>query len=664
MYGYTPNEIRVEVTECQICKEMPTFWGNQGSLWSFGKDKDKAFREIGFTPYQTSFKELGTAPSSQDRDTNLLHPRGDRNHRREPPPGLRGRDLTTSGEGQGSAPTTRKPVSEKQDTRGPRKDGNRTREAPTDERAPERSFLEEKSIHGASEPPAADTTNFEINSLQQFSDLIHRRLRRTCHRSQDRILAECYNSVARETIKLAFDILSPHLESQKALAKAVEACEEKMNVQSIEHSNALDEQRLQFEEAKAQAIKDKDEQWEQITSNQKRMHANAIAELNDKIAQQIKDLKYWSDQAAESDRRVETLEVVVARKNEELAAREESIDRRDRKICDHENTITQKEKDIVKKDKDIAKKDKEIGKKDNAIAKHNFEVEELCRDYENQMKEKKRKFDLEKATLKSNQTLALENLRETHRGEMKQQEEKNTGMLESLRLSLEETKRSAESDMKQKIKEHDAMVEKLSEEHTARVNSLRHDLGEARRTADYNLNQKIEEHRDMVERLSQEHKLAISTLKQANSMALQQQKQEYELATREIHSDRQELNSALLARDNKKYQAALFQTHGLPRKTDDQIRNSFAGIQQLVEDLGRLTWTKDQPTWTEQLLQKAGNQRASRELKRAIVQDAIWAILFKFVFSSPFRIFGEAGRLLEQQWVEHSGESMYPLALD
>ncbi len=164
----------------------------------------------------------------------------------------------------------------------------------------------------------------------------------------------------------------------------------------------------------------------------------------------------------------------------------------------------------------------------------------------------------------------------------------------------------------------------------------------------------------MVQKLSEEHEAAISVIERANETMLQKQKDEFELATKAILSDRQELNSALFARDNKKHQAALFQTHGLPRKTDDQIRNSFAGIQQLVEDLGRLTWKADQPTWTKLMLQDAGNQSVSRELRRAIVQDVIWTILFNFVFSSPFRIFGEAGRALEQQWVEHSGESTCP----
>jgi len=62
----------------------------------------------------------------------------------------------------------------------------------------------------------------------------------------------------------------------------------------------------------------------------------------------------------------------------------------------------------------------------------------------------------------------------------------------------------------------------------------------------------------------------------------------------------------------------------------------------------------------------SGNQR---KLKKQILQDSLWIILYTTIFSSPFRIFGDEGRALETQWSDafgrdRSGLSSQPPLLD
>ena len=116
--------------------------------------------------------------------------------------------------------------------------------------------------------------------------------------------------------------------------------------------------------------------------------------------------------------------------------------------------------------------------------------------------------------------------------------------------------------------------------------------------------------------------------------------------------DIEELNDALLTRDDEIYQSMVFTASGLPQMPDDKIRDSFLQIQQMVEELGRRPWKQGQQLWPQLLLQESSKRHPANMVRKAIVQDMIWSILFQNVFCSPFRVFGDAGKKLEDNWNE------------
>jgi len=110
-----------------------------------------------------------------------------------------------------------------------------------------------------------------------------------------------------------------------------------------------------------------------------------------------------------------------------------------------------------------------------------------------------------------------------------------------------------------------------------------------------------------------------------------------------------------LRREVNAYSSALLARDDFKPMLDDQIKTKFLDIARDVDALARLEWKVDQKQWLDGVLQRlSANQR---RLKKQILQDSIWVLLYEYIFCSPFRIFGEEGQSLEKQWSEQCGSS-------
>ena len=115
-------------------------------------------------------------------------------------------------------------------------------------------------------------------------------------------------------------------------------------------------------------------------------------------------------------------------------------------------------------------------------------------------------------------------------------------------------------------------------------------------------------------------------------------------------------SGALLTRDIKEF--SLLEMAELKVLSDGEIGDRFSGLSQEVDRLSRLDWNPNPKHWTKQIVQVfSSNDRAFR---KQILQDQIWCLLREFIFCSPFRVFGDEGRLLETQWNERCGRGKYP----
>ncbi|KAJ9663049.1 hypothetical protein H2198_001041 [Neophaeococcomyces mojaviensis] len=249
----------------------------------------------------------------------------------------------------------------------------------------------------------------------------------------------------------------------------------------------------------------------------------------------------------------------------------------------------------------------------------------------------------------------LSNLQEAH---LKEQQEQSNHFEQLLQ------------DHEKMANQKDQEFERMRSDHVVELEALKANLREQktrnqkvdqmRQRSETKVAQLTQEHEATLSRLSQEQKAKEAQLIQDHAVALSQlsQKQKTREAqlttehTRKMNSLSKELQNscvALFARDDNAYTASLFNVV-IKREPDEQIKARFLDVVQLVDDLGRLMWKHDRKIWTDQELYKLGTNHNQRLLKKSILQDTIWTILLKYVYCSPFRVFGEEGEILEKEW--------------
>ena len=145
---------------------------------------------------------------------------------------------------------------------------------------------------------------------------------------------------------------------------------------------------------------------------------------------------------------------------------------------------------------------------------------------------------------------------------------------------------------------------------------------------------------------------------QRDNLVLQHQR-----ATQQLNRQVAELNAALVTRDDEVYCSEGIRTPRLPQKSDGKLRESFVELEELVDYLGRLPWSPNSQLWPEHDLQRMGGQQGLRGLKKAIVQDLVWCLLYQYVFASPFRLFGAQGIAIEREWLKSCGQGEHSLSM-
>ena len=212
---------------------------------------------------------------------------------------------------------------------------------------------------------------------------------------------------------------------------------------------------------------------------------------------------------------------------------------------------------------------------------------------------------------------------------------------------------SAISRKDEHISYAERQMRQAEEEHRSKAETLR-------QSHDREISQLLQSHEATVHDLNQKHTAERSGLVETHKEKAKQLVLRHKQSTERLRQEVQELNAALLTRDDEIYQGGIFNAPSLPRKPDDKIKNSFVEIQQMVEDISRLDWKAEQDLWTEELFHTIGNRHVPRMVKNAILQDAIWSLLYRYIFCSPFRIFGDVGQELEKEWNEQCGKGTHP----
>lgn len=123
-------------------------------------------------------------------------------------------------------------------------------------------------------------------------------------------------------------------------------------------------------------------------------------------------------------------------------------------------------------------------------------------------------------------------------------------------------------------------------------------------------------------------------------------KKEFAAQDARLRGDIESLNGALLARDR------------FTPITDHELESRFSDLVEDIDQLARPEWDFNQAEWTDNLLNRLSKN--PKRLKKELLQDSLWMILYENIFCSPFRVFGEEGRKLEAQWNDAFGEGLLP----
>jgi hypothetical protein len=86
---------------------------------------------------------------------------------------------------------------------------------------------------------------------------------------------------------------------------------------------------------------------------------------------------------------------------------------------------------------------------------------------------------------------------------------------------------------------------------------------------------------------------------------------------------------------------------------DCDLTAQFAAVTRQVQDFADLEWDEScEATWPFSNAQLSEIHEANtRKLKKAIIQNTLWILLYKHVFQTPFTLLGVEGTELDKDWV-------------
>jgi hypothetical protein len=229
-------------------------------------------------------------------------------------------------------------------------------------------------------------------------------------------------------------------------------------------------------------------------------------------------------------------------------------------------------------------------------AAHETELQTQQTNYEGQLRQQKR-----------NHIDKVQKLKDDHLEKQTQLETRSAAERDRLKDTIKDLKKQHADDLSELKLTHAREIGKIDDEHEAVVTQLKTQRDQIEKKT------KLEWQED-VKRLKQEWQDDVKGLKQ------------------NIES----VNKILFARER------------FTPMPDRVLGEKFSSLVHDVQNLARQTWRSDQLVWSDSVMRSV--TKNPPRLREQLLQDGIWWILHDCVFCSPFRMFGDEGRLLEERW--------------
>jgi hypothetical protein len=249
---------------------------------------------------------------------------------------------------------------------------------------------------------------------------------------------------------------------------------------------------------------------------------------------------------------------------------------------------------------------------------------------------------------------------------------------------LEEHKKKMEAShasiIAQMVKKRESEAERIQAEHDEEVEQLKSTISEYKTKWEevehhhqQEINQLREKHEVEIIELRKDHSVELGRLEAAREIQkkkfkeeLQQMEMKQEQREEEFVKEKSaigrifEEKTAEIRQANATLQNRLLERDGYKGLTDTELRDGkdvkgqapvqgFVPFANRVETLAGVDWKNNRKAWPNGALLVLNKNE--KRLKRRILGDLIWNLLFQHIFCSPFRVLGEEGKILENDWL-------------
>lgn len=280
----------------------------------------------------------------------------------------------------------------------------------------------------------------------------------------------------------------------------------------------------------------------------------------------------------------------------------------------------------------------------------------------------------------------MEKLKYQHKSEMDEETQRLLNENERIKVYYEEQLRTVQqqekrryeqtiSSLKQQLTEEhwkwDTHVRGLKDTHEARIKELQAGFVEQMKDEyDKHVQQMLQEKERYEEMMKKHYSDAARTKLEAEQEKLrlreqvqieqerlqeEQGRREKELKRQEIHLTQKHTHEIFQLRTvTEELKQGLFHRKHFKGLRDRDLANQFRSIVGQVQDFANVEWDSrlalNWPFSEHQLLDL--HRENTRKLKKQIIQNTLWVLLYNHIFVSPFRILGLEGRDLDRDWID------------
>lgn len=289
--------------------------------------------------------------------------------------------------------------------------------------------------------------------------------------------------------------------------------------------------------------------------------------------------------------------------------------------------------------------------------------------------------------LKGNHSRELNRLREEHQEQVQADEVAASRLLLTTKQGLEKQILQLQDLHKSSIRNYDNELQQSKEQHkndvlelSALLETQIHQEQDAHDSTSRNYESKLHQNKEQHRKELLEHSARSDTqilqLNDKHVSQLQETKEKYQKELSELsavleaertdheaeiselktmHKTKQLSQTRSLQQTVEVLKEALVRRDNFKAMSDHELAQRFQDISSEVDSLARLRWEKIlESSWPVpgRWFEKSENQR---QAKQYFIQNAIWVILYTRIFCTPFRVFGNEGTRLEQDWAQNYG---------